>query len=377
MNIMTILTGISFLAITIAGKNMTNIMTFVIVLAVLIFVHELGHFIAAKLFNIGVERFSLGFGPRLFGKKIGYTDYRVSLVPLGGYVKLVGEEPDEEIPPEPWGKEHSFRLKPLWQRTIVVIAGPLFNVLLAFILFWAVFSFYGEPFLGTKISSVQKGSPAEKAGLRAGDKVISVNGIRVSSWDELSKAIRESKTETLTIVVQRGNKRLSYNIRPKIMTIKNIFGDKIKSRIIGITAASEVAYRHYPFYTAFWKGILHTERVTKLTVVSFIKLVEGKIPLKTLGGPIMIYKATSEQAQAGMMALLSFVALISINLAIINVLPIPVLDGGHLFFFLIEAITGKPVSDRKKEIAQQVGIVILVLLMAFVFYNDFTRLRGQ
>lgn len=350
----------------------TNLFAFVIVLGVLIFFHELGHFLVARLTGVGVHTFSLGFGPRIFGKRIGRTDYRISAIPLGGYVKMVGEEPGADI--DPADKSCSFTHKHVFKRMLIVAAGPLFNFLLAFLIFYGIFQFSGMFILQPTIGKVQTGKPAEIAGLKAGDRILSIEDTKIESWDDMAALITESKGRELSFTIARGDRTLNVHIRPEPDVAKNIFGEDIERYVIGIAAAGEVFQKKLNPMAAFSESVHQTYKISELTLVSVIKMIQGTVSAKTLGGPIMIAQMAGEQAQAGAVNLLFFIALISINLGILNFLPIPVLDGGHLLFFAIEAVTGKPVSLRVREIAQQIGIFILISLMIYAFYNDITRI---
>ena len=350
---------------------MNYFFSFVIVLGVLIFVHELGHFLVARLFGVGVEKFSLGFGPKIFGKTIGITDYRISAIPLGGYVKMIGEEPDAELDPK--DIPLSFTHKHVLKRICIVAAGPFFNFLLAIVIFFGFFQIYGTHTLQAVVGTVQEGSPAEKGGLQQGDLIFAVNGIDVTTWEEMAEQIGKSGGDTLVISLKRGDAIQTLSIQPALKPDKNMFGEDIERYIIGITASGDVFSRKLNPLQAFSESITHTWKITKLMFIGIAKLVQGSISADNLGGPIMIAQMAGDQAKQGVENLIYFIAFISINLAILNFLPIPVLDGGHLLFFFIEAVQGRPVSIRVREIAQQGGMFVLLLLMIFVFYNDFMR----
>ncbi|MFC1578082.1 RIP metalloprotease RseP [Thermodesulfobacteriota bacterium] len=350
----------------------TSILSFIIVLGVLIFFHEFGHFLVARLFGVGVEKFSLGFGPRLIGKKVGITDYRISAIPLGGYVKMVGEEPDAEIDPE--DIPFSFTHKHVAKRMLIVAAGPVFNILLAVIIFFGIFFTSGTFVLKPSVGSVKQGSPAFAAGLEKGDLITAINESAINSWDEMAEIINASKGQKIKLAVRRGESTQQFSLAPEQVTTKNIFGEDVQRYIIGITASGETYSKQLNLFQAFSESMIQTYRVTELMVVIIAKLITGDISTDTLGGPIMIAQMAGDSAKAGIGSLISFIALISVNLAIINLLPIPVLDGGHLLFFSIEAVKGRPVSIKVREIAQQVGLFLLILLMILVFYNDISRI---
>ncbi|PIE70611.1 MAG: RIP metalloprotease RseP [Deltaproteobacteria bacterium] len=351
----------------------TSITTLVVVLGVLIFFHELGHFLVARLFGVGVEKFSLGFGPRIYGKTVGITDYRLSAIPLGGYVKMVGDEPDAEIAPELIS--YAFTHKPLWQRMLIVAAGPFFNWLLAAVIFFGLFATLGTYQLEPVVGSLQPGMPAEAAGIAFGDRILAVNGRDVSTWQEMSALIQHSAGKPVAIHVRRGAETLNLTLKPRITADTNLFGETVNRYLIGIGSdTSAVVQVPVGVFAAMVKGVVQTWEITRLTVLSVVKIIQGVVSPKTLGGPIMIAQMAGEQAKEGMVNLLGFIAAISINLAILNLLPIPVLDGGHLFFFSMEAILRRPVGKRTREIAQQVGVSLLLLLMVWVFFNDIMRM---
>ncbi|MBW1979735.1 MAG: RIP metalloprotease RseP [Deltaproteobacteria bacterium] len=351
---------------------MRTMAAFVASLGILIFIHEFGHFLAAKLFGVTVERFSLGFGPRLFGKQLGETDYRISAFPLGGYVKMLGESADEEIPPHL--RPRSFAYQKLRRRMAIVAAGPGSNFLLAFLLYTLTFAFFGLARTTTDVGEVTPDSPAAHAGLRPGDTIVAINSTPVHEWGELSELIQKSGTEPIRIRLKRHNEFLSVVVTPRLTKTKTIFGEEVSRPLIGIVASSKVTVQKVGPLRAIVYGADQTWQVTRLTFVVIGKLIKGAISPRTLAGPIGIAQMSGKVAEAGPVAFLSFLSLLSINLAILNLLPIPVLDGGHLLFFTIEGVMGKPLSMKKREVAQQVGLFLLIALMVFVFYNDIYRL---
>ena len=348
-----------------------NIFALVVVLGVLIFFHELGHFLVARLLGVGVEKFSLGFGPRLIGKKIGITDYLISAIPLGGYVKMVGEEPDADLAPA--DIPISFTHKNVWKRILIVAAGPFFNIILAVIIFFGIFQISGLFILKPSIGEVQEGTPAYRGGLKKDDIITSIDGVELSAWEEMAEIITASKGKPLAVSVRRKDTILTVNITPELKIFQNIFNEDVERYVIGITASGDGFSKDLNIFQSLSESIIQTYKITVMTIKGVAKLLQGAISPKTLSGPIMIAQMAGEQAREGATNLIFFIALISINLAILNCLPIPVLDGGHLLFFFIEAATGSPVSIRVREIAQQAGIFVLILLMIYVFYNDIAR----
>jgi regulator of sigma E protease len=350
----------------------TNIVSLIVVLGVLIFVHEFGHFILAKLLGVGVEKFSLGFGPRILGKKIGMTDYRISAIPLGGYVKMVGESPDSEL--DPSLIPLSFSHKSVYKRGLIVLAGPTFNFFLSVAIFYGFFQISGLPIMKAQVGTVQEDMPAVEAGIRPGDMVVSVDGVPVSQWEEMAELIKNRGGRVLTFEVQRGDQTLAMQVLPKKVPSQNIFGETVDKYVIGITASGEYSVLRLNPLECFTEGIRQTWKIAELTVVSVGKILSGTLSAKTIGGPIMIAQLAGEHAKAGMTNFIFFIALLSVNLGILNLLPIPVLDGGHLMFFAIELVSRRPVNVKMREVAQQVGMFVLILLMVYVFYNDIARI---
>lgn len=350
---------------------MISIASVIVLLGVLIFVHELGHFLAAKRAGVGVLKFSLGFGPRVIGRKVGETEYLLSLIPLGGYVKLLGESPGEELSPEE--EERSFHKQPVLKRMGIVAAGPVFNVLLAVAIFTTV-NMIGLPVLTAEIGNLQPDSAALEAGMKTGDRIIALDGKAVTKWEQVSERIGGGRGKPLLISVSRDGRTIEFTVTPRLVKTTNIFGEAVDGYKIGISpAGNTVVERKNPF-TAFGTGLRQTWMIAKLTVVSIAKMIQGVVSPKTLGGPILIAQIAGTQVREGIVPFIMFMALLSINLAVLNLLPIPVLDGGHLMFYAVELVTGREVNIRWREMAQQIGFVLLILLMAFVFMLDIDRL---
>lgn len=369
----------------------------IIVLGILIFVHEFGHFIVAKLFNVRVEKFSLGFGPKLFGKQIGETEYLLSAFPLGGYVKMFGEggviegsagQPSEETEKaydEESGealdgvrelteaeKARSFAHKPPLARIAIVMAGPVFNLVFAWLIF-ILLCMLGVPTVTARIGDAIKDKPAARAGVLKDDVVTAINGRNVAQWDEIAGMIAASKGQPINLSVKRNGRDLQFTITPEPRVSKNLFGESVNGYAIGIAAAGEIVTEKSNPVQAVVKGSVQTWKVIDLTIMSLVKMIQRVVPLDSVGGPIMIAKMAGETAQMGGSSFLAFMALLSINLGVLNLLPVPVLDGGHLFFFFCELVIGRPVSQKVREYAQQVGLFLLLGLMVLAFYNDIIR----
>ncbi|RLB07813.1 MAG: RIP metalloprotease RseP [Deltaproteobacteria bacterium] len=350
---------------------MIHILAFLWVLGVLIFIHELGHFLVAKLRGVKVLKFSLGFGPKLISKKMGETEYMISALPLGGYVKLLGDDPGEKVPKQE--EARTFRHQPVRRRMAIVIAGPLANLLFAAFIFSTLF-FVGIPQLSPVVGKVVDGFPAQQAGVRPGDVVLKVDKERITKWADLLSVIPKSEGRELLLTLRRGEEIIKIKVTPRAVTGKNIFGEKTKTYQIGIVPSGEAMLKREPIHKAVAKGFYQTWHVTKLVVVSIVKIIQRVIPAKTIGGPILIAQMAGKQAKEGLLSLIFFTAVLSINLGILNLFPIPILDGGHLLFLTLESIIGRPLSVKKLELAQQIGLIIIILLMVFAFYNDIMRI---
>ena len=349
----------------------------IVVLGVLIVVHEFGHFIFAKRLGVGVLKFSVGFGPKLIGRTFNETEYVLSAVPLGGYVKMIGEDPEPEtgeVDPRV-----SFAHQSLWKRILIVAAGPVFNIFFAFLMLSVMFWAYGlqVPSEASRIGGVMADMPAARAGLQNGDLVTEIDGQPISTWEEMSEAVRASEGREITVGLERGADRLEVALRPVEREEKDIFGE-VQGTAFYIGIGRSIERAHVGLLTSIARGGEHTLNLMEIIVTSVIRLFQGRVAREDIGGPIRIVQLAGEQAREGLERLLHFTAVISITLGILNLLPIPILDGGHLLFCFIEALMRRPVKVRHREIAQQVGLVILVGVMLFAFYNDITHvLRGS
>ncbi len=350
---------------------MINIISFIIALGILVFVHELGHFLVAKKSGVRVERFSLGFPPKMIGKKIGDTEYCISWIPLGGYVKMAGENPDEEK--EKW-EPFEFLGKPAWQRALIVIAGPVMNFLLAVVLFWGVVFFSGKEIMHyekTTIGLVGKGTPAEKAGLKNGDQILSVNGIEVKNFNDMAQIIYKEVEKPINLKWKRGNEIHE----AQVTTIKEKVQDETgKTKEVGkIGISPEFVVVRLNIFQALLEGLGMTVYITVESVKFLVGLFTGAASLKMVGGPIFIARTAGETAKLGLASFISFIALLSVNLSIINIIPIPVLDGGHILLLGLEKLRGKALSLKQRVIVQQIGLAFLLIFIIYVSYNDILR----
>ncbi|EFL52925.1 membrane-associated zinc metalloprotease [Solidesulfovibrio fructosivorans JJ]] len=349
-----------------------SIVAVALVLGGLIFFHELGHFLAARTFGMGVATFSLGFGPKLLGFTRGKTRYQLSAIPLGGYVQLVGQDPDDPIP-DGFAPHEEFKLRPAWQRMIVVAAGPLFNFFLAWLLFWCLLVAEGRFEMLPVVGQVQADSPAEQAGITAGDTITAINGAPVANWDEMARSIRGGGGKPVALTVRRDGKDLTFTLTPVMRTIKNLFGEKESAPLVGIVASGKTRAVPMGAGSAAGEAVRQTWDVVAVTYTGLLKLIERVVPLDSLGGPIMIAQMVSKQAAEGIGNVVALAALISVNLGVLNLLPIPVLDGGHLLFYTLEIIMRKPVSPRMRALTTRLGLAFLIALMLLATVNDIRR----
>ena len=352
---------------------MLSAIAVLLVLGGLIFFHELGHFAVARAFGIGVSTFSLGFGKKLLKRTWGKTEYCLSLVPLGGYVSLVGEEDDADMP-EGFTEAENFARRPPWQRLLVVAAGPVANIVLAWLICWGLAFHYGQTHVLAHIGALEEGGPAQVAGIKPGDTVLAVNGQPVDDWMAMSAAIGASEGAPLRIEVSSAGRSTTYTVTPAEAVRKTIFGEDERTWRIGIRASGQTASTELGFWDAAGAGVTRTWEMLHLTWTGIVKLVQRVVPLDQVGGPIMIAQMVGQQAEAGLAQVLALAAFISINLAVLNLLPIPVLDGGHIVFYTLETIMRRPLNQRVRAVTTQVGLVLLITLMVFATYNDIVRI---
>jgi regulator of sigma E protease len=351
-----------------------TIVSFIFVLGVLIFFHELGHFVVAKRAGVKVERFSLGFPPNIFSRRWGETTYSIGLIPLGGYVKMAGEQPDEEAT----GSPDEFMSKSVGQRTAVILAGPLMNYFLALFILIGIYYFSGSPYYDDSrvlVGVVDSEGPAGKAGLQTDDQIIAVNQVPISTFDSLQAMIHRAVETEVSVSWLRGTDTLSSTMITRRAPALSAEGEIDTVGEIGITQ-KPVGYNKYGLLESVANGVEHTHLIAWETLKFLKQLVTGQVSSKLLGGPLFIARQSGKEARHGIASLLIFMALLSINLAILNVLPIPVLDGGHLVFLIIEKLRGRPPSMKARMIAQQVGMLALLTLIVFVTYNDILRMIG-
>ncbi len=348
-----------------------GILTALLVLSFLIFFHELGHFAAARFFKVHVEVFSIGFGKRILTRKWGATEFSLALIPLGGYVRMKGQ--DDLDPAKRNNDSDSYNSKKPWQRIIILLAGPFANFFLAFIFFYFI-ALSGQPALGTKVHKTLDNSPAYHAGLQAGDIIKRINDIDVTTHRAMSEIIKQSSS-AIELIIERNSKFQKITLKPKMIESENIFKEKVQRKMIGISL--DPSYRvtvDHSLFSAFGEAWYQTEKGAKFIFESVSKLITGSIPVKELGGVISIVDVTAKAANESILYVLFITAFISINLGVMNLLPIPALDGGHIMFNLYEMVTKRVPAENVMVNITIFGWMILLSLMALGIYNDITRI---
>ena len=346
--------------------------TFIIVLSILVFVHELGHFTVARLLGVKVYVFSIGFGKRLITKHYKGTDWSFSLIPLGGYVKMKGQE--DLNPALSNNDPDSYNTKTPFQRILILLAGPFANFLLAFVVYIMI-GLLGNNHIAPTIGKVIDNSPASIAGLQENDEILKINDIKIQTWDDLSDIIKNSQG-SLTFFIKRDEKLIARTLYPKMSDSVNMFKEKIQKKMIGIAPAPKLVTIYYSPLEAITFAYDKTVEASKMIFLGVQKLIQGVVPHSEIGGVISIGTVISDASASSFVALLTITALISVNLGVLNLLPIPALDGGHIMFNLYEMITGLKPSEKVLVNLTISGWVILLGLMSLGLYNDINRLLG-
>ncbi|MFY9625758.1 MAG: RIP metalloprotease RseP [Rhodoplanes sp.] len=361
---------------------------FLFVLTIVVFFHELGHFLVARLYRIRVLVFSLGFGPEL----LGYNDrtgtrWKISAIPLGGYVKFFGDDnaastPDQDALSQMSEEERrqTFPAQPVAARAAVVVAGPLANFLLAIVIFAGIFMFYGKQSTSARVDAVQPGSAAEAAGFVPGDLVLSIDGRRIDSFADMQRIISTSASQALQVTVDRSGRVVTLTATPALKEIKDNFGNVHRIGVLGITrsmAPGDVRYEKSGPITALRLGVEETWFVIERTLSYIGGVIVGREATDQLGGPIRIAQVSGQVASAGFIALMHLAAVLSVSIGLLNLFPVPLLDGGHLLFYGIEAARGKPLSERAQELGFRIGFAIVVMLMIFATFNDILHLASS
>jgi regulator of sigma E protease len=356
----------------------TNGASFLFILTVIVFFHELGHFAVARSNGIRIEVFSIGFGPELFGwtSKLG-TRWKVSLLPLGGYVKMFGETmsgagDEERVELTEEEKSVSFHHKTVGQRAAVVVAGPLANFVLAIVVLSVLFATDGQPFTPPEAGTIQPGSAAQAVGMKAGDRFVMVDGQKIERFEDVQGVVRMSPGKKMTIVVRRDGRDVVLKAIPKKKTIVDRFGGKTEIGLLGVDGPVRKFVRHDPLESVY-RAVVDTWRLSVFTLEAVGQMITGARSADGLGGPIRIAQMSGQVAELGFGSLFWFLAVLSMNLGLINLFPIPMLDGGHLVFYGIEAIQGRAVSDRIMEYGFRIGLGLVISLFVFVTVQDLSR----
>ena len=357
------------------------IVPFLIVLTVLVFVHELGHYLVARWNGVRIEVFSIGFGPELFGwhDRAG-TRWKFSAVPLGGYVKMFGDADPSSMPGANFEQMSaaeravSFHHKRLPQRIAVVAAGPLANFAFTIVLLAALFATVGQPFTPPVVGQIQPGSAAQHAGMQPGDRILAIDGHRISRFEEVQQAVRLDPGTPMTLLLQRGGQEVTITVTPQVTELTDRFGNHHRLGLLGVTRNTVDYVRRNPVSAVYW-ATNETANLTSGTLTAVWQMIIGARGTDELGGPLRIAQMSGEVAQGGIVAVLWFMAVLSVNLGLINLFPIPVLDGGHLLFYAAEAIRGRPLGQRAQEYGFRLGLALVLTLMVFATWNDLVHLR--
>ncbi len=355
----------------------TATLAFLVLLTVLVFFHELGHYWVARKNGVRVNVFSVGFGPELFGfYDKNNTRWKFSVIPLGGYVKMYGDgdvtsstsEGTDELSDEEL--QTTFKAKSVWQRSAIVAAGPIANFILAIVLLTGLYTFVGQPYSAAVVSKVMEDSAAEAAGFVSGDLVVEADGTDIDRFEELQRIVQLGSGEPIEVVVERNSELVNLTVSPKVDIYKDHNGLEAKRWLIGIVANSGSSYKRFDFPSAVIAAVNETYEISIGTFKAIGQMFDGHRSVKELGGPVKIAEMAGMAAEAGVYYYIFLMALLSINLGLLNLMPIPMLDGGHLFFYVYEAIRGRPLSERKQEYCFRFGLALVLSLMVFVTWND-------
>lgn len=357
------------------------ILPFLFVLGLIIFVHEMGHFLVARWCGVAVDTFSIGFGPEILGRNDRHgTRWKLAAVPLGGYVKFAGDEnaasvPDREVIARMSEEERrsSFQLKPVWQRAAIVAAGPIANFILAIAIFAVFFMLQGRPVADTVITSVVPDSPAAAAGLEAGDVIVAIDGRELRSFSDLQRTVSRSPGVELVLTVERDGQRFDVTATPERRELEDTIGGTYVAGILGVqrdVGPEGIPRERLGPIEAVGAGVEETWFITTRTVEVVYGIITGTQPASQLGGPLRVAQVSGEVAGLGFAALLSLAAMLSVSIGLINLMPIPMLDGGHLLFYAIEAVRGRPLPERAQDVGFRIGLALVLLLMVFATFND-------
>ena len=368
------------------GGVAAYLIPFLFVLSLVVFFHELGHFLVARLCGVRILVFSIGFGPEIIGFNDRHgTRWKIAAIPLGGYVKFFGDENAGSAPDTPRlesmtedERKQSFFFQPVPKRAAIVVAGPMANFVLAIVIFATIFGLYGKQTMTARVDAVQPDSPAAAAGFQTGDLVVSIDGKAIDNFEDMQRIVSESAGDTLKITVDRKGVPLVLTATPTLKEMKDNFGNVHRIGLLGIsrsTAPADLKLHPMAPPQAVWMGMQETWFVIDRTLTYIGGVVVGREAADQLGGPIRIAQISGEVATIGFVALIHLAAVLSVSIGLLNLFPIPLLDGGHLLFYSIEALRGRPLSDRAQEFGFRIGLAIVVMLMIFATFNDIVHLR--
>jgi regulator of sigma E protease len=361
---------------------------FLFVLTIVVFFHELGHFLVARWADVRVLTFSLGFGPELVGFNDRHgTRWKISAVPLGGYVKFFGDDTEASTPSAETlagmtdeERKGSFHHKKVGPRAAIVAAGPIANFLLAIVIFTVMFTFFGKPSTTARVDKIEANSAAAAAGFQVGDIVTSIDGTRIESFTDMQRIVAIHAGDKLNFTVKRGDKVVQLSGAPELREVKDPFGNVHRQGVLGITrqtAAGDVLTERVDPATAFWLGIKETWFVIERTLSYIGGVFTGREAADQVGGPLRIAQISGQVATIGMVALINLAAVLSISIGLLNLFPVPLLDGGHLLFYMVEAVRGRPLSERAQEMGFRIGLGLVLMLMVFATYNDILHLAAS
>ena len=345
--------------------------SFLIVLSIIVFVHEFGHYYIAILNKVKVETFSIGFGKEIFGwnDKRG-TRWKISLLPFGGYVKMFGEDEKNDIPPKL--KKYAFSEKKIYQKFLIVLAGPLANFIFGIIGFALIYTFIGKTFIPPIINEIENNSPAHISGLVKDDKIVKIDNRKIKNFNDIGTSINLYRNDTYNFEILRDKKTINTNIKPVII-IENFYGQDREVAKIGISSYEPIIKKH-PFYESLYLGTQVTYEICALTMGALYQMIIGKGNVDDLGGPVKIAHFSGKMLEQGFMSFINLIILLSISIGLINLFPIPMLDGGHLVLYIVEIVIGKPINKNVQEKIYKIGFAIIISLAVFLTYNDIINL---
>jgi len=364
------------------------VIPFLFVLTIVVFFHELGHFLIARWAGVKVLTFSLGFGPELAGFNDRHgTRWKISAIPLGGYVKFFGDDSEASTPStetlEKMSAEEragSFHHKKVGPRAAIVAAGPIANFLLAIVIFTCLFTFFGKPSTTARVDKIEANSAAAAAGFQVGDVVTSIDGKQIGSFSDMQRIVGVRAGEQLNFVVKRGDTTVQLKGTPELREVKDAFGNMHRLGVLGITRATapgDVVTERVDPGTALWLGVKETWFVVERTFAYIGGVFSGREAADQVGGPLRIAQISGQVATIGLAALIHLAAVLSISIGLLNLFPVPLLDGGHLLFYAVEAVRGRPLSERAQEMGFRIGLALVLMLMVFATYNDILHLAAS